>query len=1677
MTGRSGINEHPDTEGSVTAAFTAAIDWFSRQLDAELPKNVKHSTPKEYYRDARGWGEDTIEAKQLGYAPADTRDRLLAYLHRQGFDRETIIATGLFQEWGDGNLSAAWSGRYVLPYLDEDGRAVFAITRALDPAHPADWAGRYSEADDPAKYHKIAVSRDEVAVEEPIYGLDTVREGEPVIITEGIADAITAHQNGIPALSPVTTTFKKSDREDLLDVLQAYDVPRVYIVQDAEEPSTAIDENGRLALPQYGEGLRGAVSTGALLAEAGVDARIAELPRSGLSKVDLDDYLIEWGGDLGPVLAAAVRATDHPAHTEPSISSSRSDTEDRDTSTVSSSDGRSALFDLDIPDVTGLSEGDRGKNPLGHHGESENYFVVDDELATDFKYGVSYNALTYILVEADERRADDPDGSLDDGDVFTAWKHAKEESYVSDDDPVPYRGLIGVAVEDGLVDADDLVRRDSDTGEVVEDREGHDGTTYRALPSGAYNQLLDHISEEHDVDPGREPAGGFDEEKNDSVEEWRDDPREIGATVDVRRAWDAASRITPEEVDELDPAPDAPERFACPETGEAVDVVRAVAVAEGIVDGPDDDLGDAYAEAYAAARDQYDAPLPEYYTTRDAIAEFDAVLDVIGESTFWDFDTDALATDVTEEGDEVGGDAVRALNPAWRDSESEASVLVFPSGTIWDTDTERVLDVVRFAALDAGIVRHPDDPLEGSKFVDAYAAARDQYDAPLPRWEPAEDGTREVTPQLPPAKELVDARDLNGVDTDALDEARADVEELIGDVTGEDGSPTVVAALPATGKTTGTVKTARDRPLSYLAPRKELQAQALDKAEHWGVDARILPVFAEEKLRDEVLAAATEYVREGGKDRLRDRWSLVNRALEGAGEDGEDIDVEDIFVEEEADEDDVDLDRPTCPVADGEHGPAWALAVHVARRLGYTPREIHTEAAGLFGAELPCSEDSATCPYTEGWEYARDADDTADLLVGSYVHAHVASVRTAYTRDARGRRETAPRAVVLDEFVGEAFTREFDDLALDHATWLARSLRDGVDDQRDMYEADLAGDEWVRAWLEGRVDDVDVVDQAVGALTRMSDLLGAREEAAEILSEIDDDLLRSLDVRDPLDEVATGGDAAEAFRDLTDAFDAIDPEQPGAGLEKWIRPVVVEPLARATVSGASNPDLGSVDLGELPVAGDLRLLVEEAVEALCEGAEAASARLDAATAALRGGREGCRRLAAWADDGYAHPDAHHLLEAVVAEDPRRIRTDAWAFDDRATDGTTLDVADTHGRATTVLDRNGHGALLHNPPARTDAGADDVPLVGLDATGRPELWSVALGEDVSVADIHDSAADRAAFLEDALDLRVLRAADRPRYYEGSPASKDTDGDVALLEEVVEKYAGIYAPRRRGEDASTVGNPAAITTKSVREVLENDARLDDVVDTWENYGNLKGSNDLGDQRLAAILGCQHYGDHAIERFAALAGEEVDTDRRSGRGADLAYGSELADAYLKHMTEDQTMQAILRFARGDSGATVVARTSALRADLPVVGEAQVVETWSETATTIVRHYRTLGREFTAADVHDVVDVGPRQVRRVLAELADAGYIRRVEEADGRATTYERVEDPNAGEVDLPSRDQSVAPVEHGNSATKEYYTWNVRVHGGDPGSAPGDTPPEPSLWAAPPAPDMVDGVEPPS
>jgi len=238
---------------------------------------------------------------------------------------------------------------------------------------------------------------------------------------------------------------------------------------------------------------------------------------------------------------------------------------------------------------------------------------------------------------------------------------------------------------------------------------------------------------------------------------------------------------------------------------------------------------------------------------------------------------------------------------------------------------------------------------------------------------------------------------------------------------------------------------------------------------------------------------------------------------------------------------------------------------------------------------------------------------------------------------------------------------------------------------------------------------------------------------------------------------------------------------------------------------------------------------------------------------------------------------------------------------------------------------------------------------------------------------------------------------------------------------------------------------VTSKDIREqALEPDDRLDGKVSTFAHYGKIDGRNDLGDHRLAALLGSPHYGDHHVERIAALAGEQVDTSRDTGRGMNLDYGSDVANAALRGMREDRVAQAILRFARGDSGAVVFARTAALRDDLPVRGAGQVARTYSATARRIAEATRELDADdgrFTAADVEQALDDAPsrRTIRRVLAEFASAGYVDRVRDGEGTAYGYDQVRDVGAGEVEAPAVEVDPTP---DTPRKGVQYTAGVRV-----------------------------------
>jgi hypothetical protein len=1172
-----------------------------------------------------------------------------------------------------------------------------------------------------------------------------------------------------------------------------------------------------------------------------------------------------------------------------------------------------------------------------------------------------------------------------------------------------------------------------------------------------------------------------------------DDPRdalEVEVTPDADVAWRAAGAVVPTDLERPIPLEtdvnNGQTGWKCPSTNHVVDVVRAVAICEDIATDADTTLDATdYHRAYKRAKEAYGAPLPRFLTAEDATARHETAHAAAWAAGFFHLDRDAVRSEITGEGDEVSGDTSLTLDPVWRASKGGESVLVFDSGTIWDADTEETISVVKFAALEAEDIPVV-DPRQSLKnagdgvYSAAYERARAEYGAPLPRWNP---GTPDGhTPLLPPADDMEEVE--NPTRDDELWAARDEVEDLYRELATEEEpeTPSVLKVLPSLGKTTSAVKCAAEQPTTYLAPRKELQLQAYEKAEEFGLSAAYLPVLGG-NIRGDILAAAVEDVRESedGKNRLRDRWSILAEV-----EDGQSV----FDDEDDDDEETVDLDRPTCGCATGEHGEDWALAVHVARKLDFTPRDIHTRDKALFGTTLPCKEgededdEEAKCEYTEGWDRVSDYENPPDLLIGHYVHAYVESARTLYTKDMGDRVKRSPRTVVLDEYPGVGiFGDDFGDEAFQHVRWIATALRDDVDDLRDVYENDLWNDEYIRRWLDGEGDDVDVMKDISRALQARENLLIARQGAVRFLDHFEHETLEAEGFLSPMKAITQTADEEELIESknalnsqIKDGPDHInsanhilprklhqsvrldvwEPLRNAIGdkwdtpsifeseeIHEWLRNQSPEAAELSDCEGGAGLSKDPTKFDGLPIGEELRNLVTTAVQAFQDDDDSAYSLINAAKEAIQGGDEGVRSLAVWSDNGYAHRSAHHLLRGVITptsgDDARgaRLQTTGFAYLDGENEGTTLDHIQ-HDDATILVDRNGKGATVYEPPSRLSGSGDRSPFIGLDATARAPLWSLTLGEQVSTHDIHDTPRHRQQFMRDVLGLQVIVVGNKARAYEGDPKGKDLNGDAALLRELKERYSGVRAARDRNGTPTQIGRPACITTKGVKNVLQERDDLEDVVDTWDNYGNVTGDNELGEHTLAAILGTQHYGDHAVEYLAALGGEEI---RRTGYGMALDYGSQLANSYLKHMREDQLLQAVLRFTRGGTGALVVCRTAAIHEDLPIAGEGHVATTWSETATQLARTWRRAeGDTFTVSDL-DGVDASTRHVRRTLAQLADAGYLERLSESAGVATEYEPTgPTPERAEFDLEDLD---APGQQPHTVS---YTANVRVRAGD-------------------------------
>ncbi|MBO8182716.1 MAG: toprim domain-containing protein [Archaeoglobus sp.] len=256
---RRELKRYREEEEKIREVLEAAHRFFVSNL-----KDEHRFWIKEKY----GFSTEVIERFGIGYSPEDGY-KLSDYLTSK-FGPDLALKSGLLIKTDKG-VKDFFQGRIVIPYF-KHGNPVYFIARKTP------WTPEW----DDAKYKKQLKHSDNhpyvsEIISEPLFGLDSIKGSEFVVITEGIADAISAIANGFPCLSPVTVRFKKKHIPEIQKWVRN---KKVYVCNDNEESQA---------------GLQGALD---ILEALHDDSYLIILPKpEDVEKIDLNDYFKTHSAD------------------------------------------------------------------------------------------------------------------------------------------------------------------------------------------------------------------------------------------------------------------------------------------------------------------------------------------------------------------------------------------------------------------------------------------------------------------------------------------------------------------------------------------------------------------------------------------------------------------------------------------------------------------------------------------------------------------------------------------------------------------------------------------------------------------------------------------------------------------------------------------------------------------------------------------------------------------------------------------------------------------------------------------------------------------------------------------------------------------------------------------------------------------------------------------------------------------------------------------------------------------------------------------------------------------------------------------------------------------------------------------------------------------------------------
>lgn len=195
----------------------------------------------------------------------------------------------------------------------------------------------------------------------------------------------------------------------------------------------------------------------------------------------------------------------------------------------------SAFFDLTVFDIIGSVENPQERFPSIFHGSDtgKNTSISNQGLIQCWRHTVSLNAQQALCVLSGKlscQEAGSPHagggagvGLYADNDeaLLAAWKYAKENGLIPEDDPIPTRAMCHIAINQKFCKEEDI----------------KDGWEF---PGGVYKKVLDYLEKEK-INPGRKfvEAKKKEEKKEFDYETWKnelftnkEDMREIKSVID-----------------------------------------------------------------------------------------------------------------------------------------------------------------------------------------------------------------------------------------------------------------------------------------------------------------------------------------------------------------------------------------------------------------------------------------------------------------------------------------------------------------------------------------------------------------------------------------------------------------------------------------------------------------------------------------------------------------------------------------------------------------------------------------------------------------------------------------------------------------------------------------------------------------------------------------------------------------------------------------------------------------------------------------------------------------------------------------------------------------------------------------------------------------------------------------